>query len=66
MILHAKENVTSSFFCFFHVELKHLPPHFLGYPSLVNIMERSSFFQPPALEKNFLLPEIHNITFPLF
>ena len=50
---------------FFSVKLKHPLPHFLGHPSFVNTMERSSLYQLIALNKVFLLPEIHNINFSI-
>ena len=46
---------------FFYVKLNHPFLHFLGYPSFVNTMEKSSLYQLIALEKVFWLPEIHNI-----
>ena len=68
MIFKAKKHITSLFFCFFYVEveLKHPPPHFLGYPSFVNTMERSSIYQLAAL-KNIFFCSQKSITsiFPL-
>ena len=55
MIFHPKENITS-LLLFFYVEAKHPPPHFLGYPSFVNTMERSSLYQLTALKKIFFAP----------
>ena len=54
------------FFAFFYVELKHPSPHFLGYPSLVNTMERSSLYQLTALKKIFFCSQKSiTSTFPL-
>ena len=55
IIVHAKENITSSFF---YVELNQPPPQFLGYPSFVNNMKRSSFCELPALKKIFCCSQI--------
>ena len=65
MIFHAEENITLSLFFFvffFYVELTHPPPHFLGYLSLVNTMERycTNLLRWKIF---FLFPEIHNINF---
>ena len=49
-------------FLSFYVELKP-PPHFLGFPSFVSAMERSSLYQLTALKKIFLLSKIRNINF---
>ena len=50
-------------FLSFYVELKPPPPHFLGFPSFVSAMERSSLYQLTALKKIFLLSKIRNINF---
>ena len=50
-------------FLSFYVELKPPPPHFLGFPSFANTMERSSLYQLTAFKKIFMLPKIHNINF---
>ena len=55
MIFDAKENNTSLFFVFY-VKLNHPLPHFLGHPSIVNTMERSSLYQVIELKKIFFAP----------
>ena len=40
MIFHAKEHITSPFFYFYYVELKHPPSHFLSHVIFVNTTER--------------------------
>ena len=55
MIFHAKENNTSLFFVF-HVKLNHPLPHFLGHPSFVITIERSSLYQLTELKKVFFAP----------
>ena len=43
-------------FLFFYVKLGRPLPHFLGYPSFVNTMERSSLYQLIELKKIFFAP----------
>ena len=43
-------------FLFFYVKLNHPLPHFIGYPSFVNTMDRSSLYQLIALKKVFFAP----------
>ena len=56
------------FLFFFFIELKYQLSHFLKYASFLNTMDRSSFYQLPALVEFFstnffLLREIHSIKF---
>ena len=50
-----KKKSTHRFFVFY-VELKHPPPHFLGFANFISTMERSSFYQLPTLEKIVFAP----------
>ena len=48
----------------FYLKPSHPLPHFLGYPSFVNAIERSSLYQLIELKKVFfLLPDNQNINF---
>ena len=62
MISH-EQKISPHRFLDFYVEPSHPPPHFLGYPGLINTIKRSSLYHFTVLKKFFLLPEIHNINF---